>query len=92
MLIHNSKKTSKINILPGGNYTSSLPQNDLSNEEDIKKYVRSNINNYYVILSPKVFFDKNQKDNNNNNNRDNIEEKGKYILAKNVKLGKLIRT
>ena len=92
LLIHNSKKTSKINILPGDNYTSSLPQNDLSNEEDIKKYVRSNINNYYVILSPKVFFDKNQKDNNNNNNRDNIEEKGKYILAKNVKLGKLIRT
>ena len=88
LMIHNSKKTSKINILSGENYSSSVPKNELNKEEDIKNYVRNNMNKYYVVLNPKIFLDKNKKDNQNI-----IEEKEKenFILGKNIKLGKLKR-
>lgn len=90
LMIKNSKKTSRINILPGDNNYSSLPKDELNNEENIKKYVRKNANQFYVVLNPKVYFDKNKR-----NNKDVIieeNEKENYTLAKQVKLGKLIRT
>ena len=91
LMIHNSKKTSKINILSGDNYTSSLPKDELNKEEDIKNYVRNNRNKYYVVLNPKIFFDKNKKDKEGNNDIIEEREKENFILGKNIKLGKLKR-
>jgi hypothetical protein len=91
LMIHNSKKTSKINILSGDNYTSSLPKDELNKEEDIKNYVRNNRNKYYVVLNPKIFFDKNKKGNEGNNDIIEEREKENFILGKNIKLGKLKR-
>jgi hypothetical protein len=86
LMIHNSKKTSKINILSGDNYTSSLPKDELKKEEDIKNYVRNNRNKYYVVLNPKIFFDKNKKDKEGNNDIIEEREKENFILGKNIKL------
>ena len=91
LMINSSKKTSKINILGGDNYSSSISKNELNKEEDIKKYVRYNNNKFYVILNPKMFFDKNKKDNDRNSDIFEEREKENFILGKNVKLGKLIR-
>ena len=89
LMIKNSKKASNIKIPSEDNYVSSINKDDLDNEKNIKKYVNDNKDTLFVVLNPKVFFDKNRKDNNN----DNIiqdKEKEKSILAKNIKLGKLI--
>ena len=91
LMIHNSKKTSKINILSGDNYISSLPKDELKKEEDIKNYVRNNRNKYYVVLNPKIFLDKNKKDKEGNNDIIEEREKENFILGKNIKLGKLKR-
>ena len=91
LMIHNSKKTSKINILSGDNYISSLPKDELRKEEDIKNYVRNNRNKYYVVLNPKIFLDKNKKDKEGNNDIIEEREKENFILGKNIKLGKLKR-
>lgn len=90
LMIHNSKKTSKINILTGNDYSSSIPKDELKNEDDIKKYERNNYDKFYVILNPKLFLDKNKR---NNNDINIIEERERenLILGKNVKLGKLMR-
>ena len=88
LMIQNSKKASIIKISSEDNYVSSINKDDLDNEKNIKKYVNDNKDTLFVVLNPKVFFEKNRKDNNN----DNIiqdKEKEKSILAKNIKLGKL---
>ena len=90
LMIHNSKKTSKINILAGNDYSSSMPKDELNNEEDIKKYERNNLDKFYVILNPKLFLDKNKR---NINDTNIIEERERenLILGKNIKLGKIMR-
>ena len=89
LMIKNSKKASNIKIPSEDNYVSSINKDDLDNEKNIKKYVNDNKDTLFVVLNPKVFFDKNRKDNNNNNIIQD-KEKEKSILAKNIKLGKLI--
>ena len=89
LMIQNSKKASNIKIPSEDNYVSSINKDDLDNEKNIKKYVNDNKETLFVVLNPKVFFDKNRKDNNNNNIIQD-KEKEKSILAKNIKLGKLI--
>lgn len=87
IMIRNSKKTSKIKISSGDNYISSINKDYLDTENNIKKYVRDNRNNFYVVLNPKVFLDKNKQDEINDNI---IEEKENPILSDDIKLGKLI--
>ena len=89
IIIHNSKKTSKIKISSGDNYISSINKDYLDTENNIKKYVRDNRNNFYVVLNPKVFLDNDKQDEINTNINED-KEKENPILANDIKLGKLI--
>ena len=51
--------------------------------------MRDNRNNFYVVLNPKVFLDKNKQDEINDNIIEE-NEKENPILANDIKLGKLI--
>ena len=89
IIIHNSKKTSKIKISSGDNYISSINKDYLDTDKNIKKYVRDNRNNFYVVLNPKVFLDNDKQDEINTNINED-KEKENPILANDIKLGKLI--
>ena len=91
LMIHNSKKTSKIKISGDDDYSSSIPLNELDSEENIKSYVRKNIEKDYVILNPRVFLEKNRNNIINDNNDEEKDIKNSFLGNK-VKLGKLIRT
>jgi len=90
LMIHNSKKTSKIKISGDDDYSSSLPLNELDSEGNIKSYVRKNIETDYVILNPRVFLEKNRNNIINDNNDEEKDNKNSFLGNK-VKLGKLIR-
>ena len=89
IMIRNSKKTSKIKVSSEDNYVSSIDKDNLDSEKNIKKYVRDNRNNFYVVLNPRVFLEQNEKDEINDNINED-KEKENPILANNIKLGKLI--
>ena len=91
LMIHNSKRTNKINISGDNDYSSSIPLNELDSEEKINNYVKNNYQKDFVILNPKVFLEKNRNNIINDENDEEKEIKNSF-LGNNVKLGKLIRT
>lgn len=71
-------KTNKIKISVENIYKSNIPKEQLTNDKDIKKFVKNNHKRYFSILNPKVFLDKDKNNNDAN-------------LSKNIKIGTICR-
>lgn len=76
LLIKDTIKSNKVQLFDEYNYHSNIPKENLSNEIEVKNFVRSNYQKHFTILNPKVFL---RKNNDNNNN----------ILENNIKIGKI---
>ena len=78
LIIKDNIKNNKIQIKSGKNYQTNIPKDDLTNEKEIKNFIKNNYQNKFSILNPKVFFDRNK------------ENKDISLHEKNINIGKLI--
>ena len=70
-------KSNKVQINAEYEYKSNIAKENLANEKEIEKFMDNNYQKYFSILNPKVFIEKEK------------EKQNKYLIKKNIKLGKL---
>ena len=75
-------------FLEDKNYTS-IDINSLNNKLSIIDYIQKNSNREYIVLNPKVFYNKNKIRKKSNNNIIKEEAKNEIIFRAFIKIGKL---
>ena len=79
LIIKDSIKSNKIIVNDKQGYKSNIPKENLTNEKEIKKFVKKNKKKYFSIINPKLYLDKEKK--NNINKLENHIKIGKLILS-----------